>query len=75
MSPTMIPRRRRTCLTYAANTFPICLPSRAAVAGPHVLRIPYDIGLNDEKGPVRRVERTRRGIEAEELDEEGGQPD
>jgi hypothetical protein len=40
-----------------------------------VLRIPYVGALNDEKGPMRRVEPTRRGFEAEESDEEGVQPD
>jgi hypothetical protein len=37
----------------------------------HVLRIPFVRGLNDEKGPMRRVETTRRGFEAAEFDEEG----
>jgi hypothetical protein len=36
-----------------------------------VLRIPFVRGLNDEKGPMRRVETTRRGFEAVEFDEEG----
>jgi hypothetical protein len=40
-----------------------------------VLRIPFVRGLNDEKGPMRRVETTRRGFEAAEFDEEGVQPD
>jgi hypothetical protein len=34
-----------------------------------VLRIPFVRGLNDEKGPMRRVETTRRGFEAAEFDE------
>ncbi len=39
------------------------------------LRVPYVRGLNDEKGPMRRVGMTRRGFEAAEFDEEGVQPD
>jgi hypothetical protein len=35
----------------------------------YVLRIPFVRGLNDEKGPMRRVETTRRGFEATEFDE------
>jgi hypothetical protein len=40
-----------------------------------VLQIPFVRGLDDEKGPVRRVETPRRGFKATEFDEEGVQPD
>jgi hypothetical protein len=36
-----------------------------------VLGIPFVRGLNDKKGPMRRVETMRRGFEAAEFDEEG----
>jgi hypothetical protein len=36
-----------------------------------VLRIPFVRRLNDEKGPMRRVETTRRSFEAAEFDKEG----
>lgn len=38
-----------------------------------VLVIPYVRGLNEEKGLMRRVEPTGRGLEAEEFAEEGVQ--
>jgi hypothetical protein len=41
----------------------------------YVVRIPFVRGLNDEKGPMRGVETTRRGFEAAEFGEEGVQPD
>jgi hypothetical protein len=40
----------------------------------YVLRIPFVRGLNDEKGPMRRVETTRRGFEAAKFDEEDFRP-